>query len=93
MEMYLSLPLIKIAAINIERLIHNHPLLSLPENTMIGSLIKHITAKARIPLSPVYANYGLLPPIKGFKKKRERNMAKGEKALETFEKFILGETI
>ena len=83
----------KIAAINIERLIHNHPLLSLPENTMIGSLIKHITAKARIPLSPVYANYGLLPPIKGFKKKRERNMAKGEKALETFEKFILGETI
>ena len=83
----------KIAAINIEKFINNQTLLSLPENSMIGSLIKHITTKARIPLSPVYANYGLLPPIKGFKKKRERNLAKGEKALEIFKKFIVSENI
>ncbi|WP_370694546.1 FAD-dependent oxidoreductase, partial [Klebsiella pneumoniae] len=32
----------------------------LPRETMLGSLIDHITRSARSPLKPVYANFGLL---------------------------------
>jgi methylenetetrahydrofolate--tRNA-(uracil-5-)-methyltransferase len=33
----------------------------LPRETMLGSLIDHITRSAQSPLKPVYANFGLLP--------------------------------
>ena len=58
---------------------------------MIGALINHITTNARIPLSPVYSNYGLLSPVKGIKRKKERNIAKAERALKVFKKFLTTE--
>lgn len=81
----------KISALNIERISTGKKLLSFPDDTMIGALINHITTNARIPLSPVYSNYGLLSPVKGIKRKKERNIAKAERALKVFKKFLTTE--
>ncbi len=81
----------KVAALNIEHVMLKKEPFTFPDDTMIGGLINHITTNARIPLSPVYANYGLLSPIKGIKRKKERNIAKAERALKIFKKFLTTE--
>ncbi|KUK94054.1 MAG: Methylenetetrahydrofolate--tRNA-(uracil-5-)-methyltransferase TrmFO [Thermotogales bacterium 46_20] len=62
----------------------------LPRETMLGSLIDHITRSARSPLKPVYANFGLLPreglPRQG---KKLTRLLQTERALEQTRRFVV----
>jgi methylenetetrahydrofolate--tRNA-(uracil-5-)-methyltransferase len=73
---------------NILRLIKNKRMVKLPNNTMLGSLIEHVTEKAHVPLNPYYANFGLLPPINKKMNKREKREMHSEKALFHMKKFL-----
>jgi methylenetetrahydrofolate--tRNA-(uracil-5-)-methyltransferase len=77
----------RFVALNVMELVKTGSTFYLPEKTMLGALINHITVSGRVPLSPVYANYGLLPPVKA-KGKRERNLKKAERAIEELKKFL-----
>ncbi|MFW6120026.1 MAG: methylenetetrahydrofolate--tRNA-(uracil(54)-C(5))-methyltransferase (FADH(2)-oxidizing) TrmFO, partial [Petrotogales bacterium] len=66
---------------NILRLLKNENMLGLPDDTMLGSLINHITEKARVPLNPYYANFGLLPPVNKKMKKRKKRELQSDRAL------------
>ncbi|MFO7881805.1 MAG: methylenetetrahydrofolate--tRNA-(uracil(54)-C(5))-methyltransferase (FADH(2)-oxidizing) TrmFO [Kosmotogaceae bacterium] len=75
-------------SLNILRLLKNESMIKLPEDTMLGSLIDHITEKARVPLNPYYANFGLLPPVNRKMDKRKKREIQSNKALNSLKKFI-----
>lgn len=75
---------------NILRELEGKDPLILPEDTMLGALINHVTVSGRIPLTPVYANFGLLPDIKGKLKKKDRKLAKATRAMDSFKKYFSG---
>ncbi len=60
--------------INAARLALGEPLLTLPDTTMLGALLKSITDPTRIPFQPMNANMGVLPPViqEGDKKKLDK---------------------
>ena len=62
----------------------------LPDDTMIGALVNHVTVSGRIPLTPVYANFGLLPEVEGKMKKKDRKLAKASRAIDSMGKFLCG---
>jgi len=51
---------------------------------MVGALIAYITQAD--PLRPMYANFGILPPVKG--KKKEIRSLKSGRALRAMEAFL-----
>lgn len=61
-----------------------------PEDTMLGALINHVTVSGRIPLTPVYANFGLLPNMKLKMRKKDRKLAKASRAIDSFKKYFFG---
>ncbi len=73
---------------NILRFIKNKRMVKLPDKTMLGSLIEHVTEKARVPLNPYYANFGLLPPINKKMNKQEKREMQSKKALFHMKKFL-----
>ncbi len=73
-----------VAGINITRLVLGKQPLTLPEETMLGALIKYITTP-NPNFQPMNANFGLLPPLKnrlyGLKKRQalaQRSLARLE---------------
>ncbi len=77
----------RIAAINVKRFLEDRESLVLPPTTMTGGLIEHITVAGRTPLKPVYANFGLLPGVKG-RGKVDRNRKKVSRAREDLDLFL-----
>ncbi|MCB9476141.1 MAG: methylenetetrahydrofolate--tRNA-(uracil(54)-C(5))-methyltransferase (FADH(2)-oxidizing) TrmFO [Deltaproteobacteria bacterium] len=63
-----------------------------PETTMIGALLRHVTASPTHPFQPMNANLGILPAIEipGGKRvgKKERRAAKIERALADFRRWV-----
>ncbi|MBZ0274014.1 methylenetetrahydrofolate--tRNA-(uracil(54)-C(5))-methyltransferase (FADH(2)-oxidizing) TrmFO [bacterium] len=49
--------------------------------TMLGALLRHVTASDARPFMPMNANFGLLPAIEGRAKKADRKAKKSERAL------------
>jgi len=53
-----------VCAMQIERMLNDKEYLNIPEETMIGALMKYITTdKGNRKLEPMNANFGLLPQI------------------------------
>lgn len=51
-----------LAAINIDRLVHQLPLITLPDETVLGSLIRYITTPNHH-FQPMNSNFGILPNL------------------------------
>ncbi|TYB87213.1 MAG: methylenetetrahydrofolate--tRNA-(uracil(54)-C(5))-methyltransferase (FADH(2)-oxidizing) TrmFO [Kosmotoga sp.] len=75
-------------SLNVLRLFQNKRMIRLPDNTMLGSLIEHVTEKARVPLNPYYANFGLLPQVNRRMNKQKKREMQSSTALTNLKKFI-----
>jgi len=77
-----------LAGINAGRLVRGEKLIQVPEETMLGALVKYITTKEG-ELQPMNPVFGLLPPLKKkIKDKRKRKEFMAKKALKSMEKWI-----
>ena len=78
-----------VCAMQIERMLYDREYIKIPEETMIGALMKYITTDSGTrKLEPMNANFGLLPPLE--EKIRDKKMKKqllANRSLDFLEKF------
>ncbi|HNA89211.1 MAG TPA: methylenetetrahydrofolate--tRNA-(uracil(54)-C(5))-methyltransferase (FADH(2)-oxidizing) TrmFO [Anaerolineales bacterium] len=79
-----------LAGLNAARLLQNKPLLSLPQETMLGALCHYITHADLKDFQPMKANFGILPELKLEKKigKREKGQAYADRASHALETYL-----
>jgi methylenetetrahydrofolate--tRNA-(uracil-5-)-methyltransferase len=85
-----------LAGVNAARLLHGHPLLTLPQTTMLGALCHYVTHADMKDFQPMKANFGILPPLADLPRKsgkRERTQAYADRALADLERFLADEHI
>ncbi|MEW6401080.1 MAG: methylenetetrahydrofolate--tRNA-(uracil(54)-C(5))-methyltransferase (FADH(2)-oxidizing) TrmFO [Chloroflexota bacterium] len=80
-----------LAGLNAARLCHHQPLLTLPQETMLGALTHYVTHADLKDFQPMKANFGILPPIEveGKSGKRQRGQAHAERALVALDNYLL----
>jgi len=77
-----------VAGINMAKYVDNKPVITFPENTVIGSMAYYITHTSSKNFQPMNANFGLLPSLdKRIKDKKERYEALAARALASLEHF------
>ena len=82
------------AGINVARQVAGEDPLTLPRETMLGALCHYISHADPKGYQPTNAAFGLLPPApKGVKKKRDRKIARANRALETLDQWLGNEAI
>ncbi|MBI5353678.1 MAG: methylenetetrahydrofolate--tRNA-(uracil(54)-C(5))-methyltransferase (FADH(2)-oxidizing) TrmFO [Chloroflexi bacterium] len=71
-----------LAGINTARLLQHKPLITLPQETMLGALCHYITHADLKDFQPMKANFGILPPLELNKRigKRERGQLYADRA-------------
>jgi len=72
------------AAINIDRKIQGLNPVEFPEATILGGLFKYVNEAEK--LKPMYANFGLLPPVKA--KRKDRRIKKAQRAVESMKEYL-----
>lgn len=78
-----------VAGLNASRLQAGKPLLSFPQETMIGALAHYVSDESVKHFQPMNANFGLLPELEiRIRNKREKNTVLAETALEMLQKYI-----
>ncbi len=77
-----------IAGINALRYERGMDLVTPPETTIIGSLIKYITESDERDFQPMNANFGLLPPLEERCRKRERKRLLAERAIKDMKRWF-----
>ncbi len=78
-----------LAGINAARLLRGEPLLTLPDDTMLGALCHYVSHADPGDFQPMKANFGLLPPLEArIRRKRERYAAYVERAQRSLEKYL-----
>ncbi len=78
-----------LAGWNAARLARGQEPLSLPETTMLGALCRYVTHAELKHFQPMKANFGILPPIEGWRMgRRERARALAERALTDLDEFL-----
>ncbi len=78
-----------IAAMNLVRQLRGEPKISLPEQTMSGSLISYITDESVKDFQPMGANFGVVPPLETrIRDKKERYGALAERALDCLKNYL-----
>ncbi|SDB90071.1 FADH(2)-oxidizing methylenetetrahydrofolate--tRNA-(uracil(54)-C(5))-methyltransferase TrmFO [Shouchella lonarensis] len=78
-----------VAGLNAYRLTQQQPLVTFPEETMIGSLAHYITTANPDNFQPMNANFGLVPPLEiRIKAKKERYEALAARALSAIEHSV-----
>lgn len=83
-----------IAGINAARLLMGEAPLTLPQETMLGSLAHYITAADPDHFQPMNANFGILPPLeRRIRDKGERKAALAQRALDAIEAWKAKEGI
>ncbi len=82
-----------LAAINAARLVTDNAMLVPPPVTALGSLIAYITDYRRRDFQPMNANYGLMPPLIGAARGREKKIAIGTRALAAIDEWIARNSI
>jgi methylenetetrahydrofolate--tRNA-(uracil-5-)-methyltransferase len=85
-----------LCGINAARVAGGRELLTLPLNTMLGSLCHYVSHADKDNYQPTNAAFGLLPePPPGVRKKRDRKLARSKRALESLDEWIVehGESI
>ncbi len=82
-----------LAGVNAARLHHGTKPLALPRTTILGALCYYITHASEADFQPMKANFGIVPPLEdGVRRnKRQRAAAYSERALATFDEFMLAE--
>ncbi len=76
------------AAINMERLINQKPLVKFPEYTALGALSYYITHASKENFQPMNVTYGIMPELPFATKKKERKEKRSLYAREIMDKFI-----
>jgi methylenetetrahydrofolate--tRNA-(uracil-5-)-methyltransferase len=71
-----------LAGINAVQLLRGEELIVPPATTMLGGLLLYITTTTQESFQPMNANFGLLPPSAGTRKRAERRRAMVTRALE-----------
>ena len=78
-----------LAGINAARMIQNMEPVTLPEETVAGSLFHYIATAEAKHFQPMKANFGILPPLPAApRSKRDRAVRYGERALAAAESFF-----
>ncbi len=77
-----------IAGINAASVILDKPLLDIPRDTALGSLINYITGAEVKNFQPMNINFGLFPSIKGKMRKAEKKKLTADNALRSISNFI-----
>jgi len=80
-----------LAGVNLARLAHGQPTVSLPPTTAIGALCQFLATAPGRPFQPMNFNFGLLPPMPpGLRRggRRARKLAQAERARETLAEAI-----
>ncbi len=79
-----------LAGVNAARLLRGMPPVTLPRETMLGALCHYITHASPADFQPMKANFGILPPLTGRRRrsKRERAQAYARRALEALESTL-----
>jgi methylenetetrahydrofolate--tRNA-(uracil-5-)-methyltransferase len=78
-----------VAGINAARIAAGREPVVLPEETMIGSLLRYITSADPKGYQPTNSAFGLLPPAPaGVRKKADRKRARSERALEALDRWL-----
>lgn len=77
-----------VAGINMAKYVEGKPVITFPENTVIGSMAYYITHTNSKNFQPMNANFGILPSLdKRIKDKKERYEALAARALDSLEHF------
>ncbi|MCZ2123162.1 MAG: methylenetetrahydrofolate--tRNA-(uracil(54)-C(5))-methyltransferase (FADH(2)-oxidizing) TrmFO, partial [Anaerolineales bacterium] len=79
-----------LAGVNLARILQNKTPLTLPLETMLGSLCHYITHASLKDFQPMKANFGILPNLYLNKKigKREKGLAYAERAQSSLETYL-----
>ena len=78
-----------LAGINAARIVQGEETLTLPRETMLGALCHYISHTDPKGYQPTNVAFGLLPEApKGIRKKRDRKIARAERALATLEALL-----
>ena len=77
-----------IAGINAASVILDKPLLDIPRDTALGSLINYITDAEVKNFQPMNINFGLFPSVKGKMRKAEKKKLIADNALRSISNFI-----
>ncbi len=78
-----------LAGMNAARLLRGEPLLTLPEETMLGALCHYVSHANPRDFQPMKANFGLLPPLEDrIRNKRARYAAYVDRASKALERII-----
>jgi methylenetetrahydrofolate--tRNA-(uracil-5-)-methyltransferase len=78
-----------VAGINAARLASGQTPLAWPSTTMIGALLRYISTPQPAAFQPMKPNMGLLPELQGWSgRKRDRNAAYAQRALDDLDKFL-----
>lgn len=77
-----------IAGVNCARRVCGLSPMTLPENTMIGSLLRYISTGGTGSFQPMNANFGILPPLSArIKNKKLRYMELSDRSIRELEQF------
>lgn len=77
-----------IAGVNMARKLRGLDMLTLPNTTVSGGLLRHVFASISEDFEPMNANFGILPEIKGIRDKKERKRAYFERGVNDIKDFI-----
>ena len=79
-----------LAGLNAARLLAQKPLITLPNETMLGALCHYITNASLKDFQPMKANFGILPPLELEKRtgKRERGQLYADRAANVLNNYI-----
>ena len=77
-----------LAGMNMARLLHGQPLITLPQMTMLGALCTYITSADLKDFQPMKSNYGILPALpqrpQGRKERNQLFLKRGLAELKTY---------
>lgn len=77
-----------LAGLNAVRFLHGEQLITVPQETVLGSLAHYISTADPEYFQPMNANFGILPPLDPpVRGKKERKIAYGKRAVEVMNKF------
>ena len=76
-----------LSGINAHRYANGMPALVPPPTTAMGALIHYITQSEAVPFQPMNINFGLLPPLSGKSRGRERRTLLAKRALRDMEEW------
>ncbi len=76
-----------LSGINAHRYANGMPALVPPPTTAMGALVHYITHSQAVPFQPMNINFGLLPPLSGKSRGRERRLLLAKRALRDMEEW------